>query len=147
MNRPTPGRPFDVGLVSWFCRCSAGVIGSAYLKDPNDPKWKDDPATIAYLEFMKTRAPGYQAGISDYVMGYSVAEVLTESLRRCGDDLTRENLIKMAKNIDGLQLSMFIPGVTIDVSQDDRRAIHKLQMVRYDGRQWVPITDVIGAPD
>jgi len=42
---------------------------------------------------------------------------------------------------------MFIPGVTIDVSQDDRRAIHKLQMVRYDGRPWVPITDVIGAPD
>jgi hypothetical protein len=53
----------------------------------------------------------------------------------------------MATNIEGFQLSMFIPGVTIDVAQGDRRAIHKLQVVRYDGKRWVPITDVIGAPD
>jgi branched-chain amino acid transport system substrate-binding protein len=132
----------DVGGES-----AAGVVSAVYMKDPNDSRWRDDPATKAYLEFMKKWAPGYQAGLSDYVMGYSVAEVLSEILRRCGDNLTRENVIKMATNIESFQLSMFIPGVTVDVAQGDRRAIHKLQVVRYDGKRWVPITDVIGAPD
>jgi branched-chain amino acid transport system substrate-binding protein len=128
-------------------RNAAGVISGLYLKDPKDSRWRDDAATKVYLEFMKKWAAGYDANASEYVMGYSVAEAVTELFRRCGDDLTRENLIKMATHIDGYQPSMFIPGVTIDVTPDNRAAIHKLQISRYDGNGWIPITDVIGTSD
>ena len=120
-----------------------GVISAAYQKDPNDPQWQDDPAMKAWNDWMDKYNP--RVDKSDYyaVYGYNIARALTEVLRRCGDDLTRENIMRVASHLD-LELAMLLPGIRARTSPDDLRALRQMRLVRFDGERWVLFGDVIG---
>jgi len=78
-------------------------------------------------------------------MGYSIAEFFVHILKQCGDNLSRENLLQQATNVHEVQLSMFLSGVTLTVTPEDRNAFRKVQMSRYDGKRWVPIAGIVSA--
>ena len=121
---------------------STGAITALWLKSPEDPMWDADAGMKEYRAFMKEWAPNEE--IENSVFAYSTAQMIVEILKSCGDDLSRENLIKQATNIRGLQLPMFLPGVTINVSPSARIGWRKARMARFDGTRWVLLDDVIG---
>jgi branched-chain amino acid transport system substrate-binding protein len=125
------------GLVA-----STGAVTALWLKSPEDPIWDADDGMKEYRAFMKEWAPSEL--IEESVFAYSTAQMIVEILKNCGDDLSRENLIHQATNIRGLQLPMFLPGVTIDVSPSSRIGWRKARMARFDGSKWVLLDDVIG---
>lgn len=122
---------------------SVGVISSNFLKDPTDPQWKDDAATKEWLRWMKRYYPDGSIADAYNVYGYSYSQALVEILKRCGDDLTRENVMKQATNLKNIELPMFLPGIKITTSPTDYRIIKQLQLMRFDGKRWVLFGDVI----
>ena len=101
--------------------------------------WDADEGMKAYRAFMKKWAP--KEIVEESVFAYSTAQMIVEVLKNCGDDLTRENLINQATNIRGLQLPMFLPGVTINISPSARIGWTKARMARFDGSRWVLLDD------
>ena len=93
--------------------------------------WDADDGMKEYRAFMKEWAPHEQ--IEETAFAYSTAQFIVEILRNCGDDLSRENLIKQATNIRNLQLPIFLPGVTINISPSNRIGWRKARMARFDG--------------
>jgi branched-chain amino acid transport system substrate-binding protein len=115
---------------------SKGLITVTYGKDPSDPKWKDDPGMKKYFEFMDKY---YPSGSKDSVFntyGYGTAELMVHVLKQCGDDLTRENLMKQATNIADFAGSLGLPGMSVTTTHDDYRVIKQFQMQRFDGTRW-----------
>jgi len=122
---------------------SVDIISVAYLKDPTDPLWKEDPAMKDYLEFMGKYLPGANVYDSMNVFGYSAAQTLAHVLEQCGDDLSRENLMRQATSIKGLQLPMALPGILINTTPEQRTALRSVQLARFDGQAWQLFGDVI----
>jgi branched-chain amino acid transport system substrate-binding protein len=113
-----------------------GVVSTAYLKDPLDPTWNGDEGYQRWLAFMNEYMPGADKADSSTVYGYSVAQTLAEVLRMCGDDLTRENVMKQAASLKDLTLDMLLPGITINTSSTDFAPIKQEQLMRFDGEKW-----------
>jgi branched-chain amino acid transport system substrate-binding protein len=121
---------------------SVGVISSAYVKDPTDPQWKADPATRDWLAWMKKYfADGDLAEIYN-VYAYTNAQLLVQVLKRCGDDLSRENIMKQAASLQNLELPMLLPGVRINTSATDYEPVKQLQLMRFDGKAWVRFGEI-----
>ena len=123
---------------------SIGVISANFFKDPTDLHWNNDAATREWLAWMKRYYPDGNAADVYNVYGYSYSQVLVEILKRCGDDLTRENVMKQATNLKNIELPMLLPGIKITTSPADYRIIKQLQLMRFDGKQWVLFGDVMG---
>ena len=123
---------------------SLGVVSAAFLKDPTDAQWNNDAATKEWLAWMKRYYPDGSIGDIYNVYGYSYSQALVEILKRCGDNLTRENVMKQSTNLKNIELPMFLPGVKITTSLTDYRIVKQLQLMRFDGKQWVLFGDVIG---
>jgi ABC-type branched-subunit amino acid transport system substrate-binding protein len=123
---------------------SIGIITAKYYKDPSDPQWQSDPAFKEWLAWMQRYNP--EGNLSDYynVLGYNLAMTMVHVLRQCGDDLSRENIMRQAANIHGLTLPMLLPGVTINTSPTDYRPLKQARLVRFDGKSWVPFGDLMG---
>ena len=115
---------------------SKGILTTVYLKDPTDPTWKDDPAYREWLAFMDKYYPDGDKTSTFTVYGYLVAQTLVATLKQCGDDLTRENVMKQAANLKDLQLDMLLPGITINTSPDDFAPIKQMQMEKFNGERW-----------
>ena len=120
-----------------------GIISIVYFKDPTDPKWRDDQGYKDWLAFMQKYYPDGNLADNFNVIGYSTVQTLVEVLKRCGDDLSRENIMKVASHLE-LELPMLLPGVKITTSPSDFRPIKQLQLQRFDGAHWVPFGDIIG---
>jgi branched-chain amino acid transport system substrate-binding protein len=123
---------------------SVGVISSAYVKDPTDPQWKADAATRDWLTWMKKYFPDGDLAEIYNVYAYTNAQLLIYVLKQCGDDLTRENVMKQAASLKNFELPMLLPGVRINTSATDYDPIKQLQLMRFDGKQWVRFGDVTG---
>jgi branched-chain amino acid transport system substrate-binding protein len=123
---------------------SVGVISSAYVKDPTDPQWKTDAATKEWLTWMRNYFPDGDVAEIYNVYAYTNAQLLIQVLKQCGDDLTRENVMKQAANLKDFELPMLLPGVRINTSATDYDPIKQLQLMRFDGRQWVRFGEVTG---
>ena len=123
---------------------SIGLISSAVAKDPSDAQWRDDRAVKDYLAWARTWYPNGDPMAWDNVVGYSKGQLMAEVLRRCDDDLTRENLLRQATHIKHLQLPMMLPGITIDLSPSDYLPIEQVQLIRFDGKQWVRFGEIEG---
>ena len=120
-----------------------GVMSSDSAKDPSDPTWADDPAVKDYLAWNKKYTPAQdQDSNASSPTGYLSAEMLAEVLKRCGDDLTRANVMKVATSLHDLTLPLLLPGVTLSTSPDNYFPMHTLQMKRFDGTRWV----LVGKP-
>ncbi len=115
---------------------SKGILTTVYLKDPTDPTWKDDPAYREWLAFMDKYYPDGDKTSTFTVYGYLVAQTLVATLKQCGDDLTRENVMKQAANLKDLQLGMLLPGIAINTSPDDFAPIKQMQMEKFNGERW-----------
>jgi branched-chain amino acid transport system substrate-binding protein len=115
---------------------AAGVISTAYAKDPNDKQWENDADYRDWLAFMKKYRPEADLTLGSHVYAYSSARLMVDILRACGDQLTRENVLKQAASIKAVQLPMFLPGVVVSSGPDDYRLIRSLQPVTFDGKRW-----------
>jgi branched-chain amino acid transport system substrate-binding protein len=123
---------------------AVGIISSAYLKDATDQRWANDAAIGKWREFMKKYYPdGDQADIFN-VYGYTVGATVEEVLKKSGDNLTRENVMKQAASLKGFRVETMLPGITITTGADDFAPIESVQLERFNGKQWELFGDVMG---
>jgi ABC-type branched-subunit amino acid transport system substrate-binding protein len=122
---------------------SVGVITSQYMKDPLDERWKNDKGMKDWYAFMTKYYPDGDLKDSFNVYGYAAAQTLAQVLKQCGDNLTRENVMKQAANLKDWQPSTILPGININTSPTDFAPIKSMQLVRFDGTKYVPFGDVI----
>jgi ABC-type branched-subunit amino acid transport system substrate-binding protein len=123
---------------------SVGLISAAYFKDPVDPQWKNDPGFKEYSAWFKKYYPEGDINDGFNVSGYLIAQGVAYVLKACGDDLSRENVMKQMTSIKDLQLAMMLPGIKWNTSPDDYFLIESAQLVRFDGKQWVRFGKIIG---
>jgi branched-chain amino acid transport system substrate-binding protein len=125
---------------------STGVISTFYRKDPDNPEMQNDPAVKEWQAWMKKYYP--EGNIRDIlnIFGYSAAQTMVQVLKQCGDDLTRENVMKQTANLKNLELPMFLPGIKINTSPMDFFPIEQEQLGKFDGTRWVLFGKIIDAP-
>jgi branched-chain amino acid transport system substrate-binding protein len=123
---------------------SKGVLSSNYLKDPTDPAWKDDPAIKEWLAFMDKYSPDGDKSSTFSVYGYLLAQTLVQVLKQCGDELTRENVMKQAANLKDLELGLLLPGIKINTSPSDYFPVEQMQMTRFNGQYGERFGPIIG---
>ena len=122
---------------------SIGLITGRYYKDPTDARWDGDPGMIAWRAFMKTYYPEGNLIDSTNVAGYAQARTLVQVLKQCGDNLTRENVMKQAASLRDFGTGVILPGITINTSTSDFAPIKAIQLARFDGKTWVPFGEAI----
>ena len=126
--------------------CSTGVITAQYQKDPTDPQWHDTAGYKEWAAFMDSEIPDGDRGDVNYAYGYNASKLLTHVLENC-DDLSREGIMGCAANIQGLQLPMVLPGITVDTSPTDFYPIQAEQLSKFDGEKWRLFGEVIDASE
>jgi len=115
---------------------SKGVISVNYGKDPLDPTWKDDPGMKKYFDFMAKYYPEGDKNSSINTYGYGTAQLMVHVLKQCGDNLTRENVLKQATNLKDVQLDLALPGISASTTPNDYRVNKQLQMMKFNGERW-----------
>ena len=115
---------------------SKGVISVNYGKDPLDPTWKDDAGMKKYLDFMTKYYPEGDKESLFNTYGYQTAQLMVYVLKQCGDDLTRENVMKQAASLKNVELDLGLPGMKINTGPDDYRVNKQLQMMKFNGERW-----------
>jgi branched-chain amino acid transport system substrate-binding protein len=123
---------------------SVGLITLGYLKEPTDKQFENDPAIVKWREFMQKYYPDGSLVDNLNVYGYSVAATIAQVLTQCGDNLTRENIMRQAASMKGFRVETLLPGVMISTSSDDFAPIEAGQLQRFNGKEWVRFGDVVG---
>jgi ABC-type branched-subunit amino acid transport system substrate-binding protein len=119
------------------------IISTAYLKDPTDPTWKDDPGVKEWRAFMEKYYPnGDKLDLND-IYGYAVAQTMVQVLKQCGDELTRANIMRQAASLKDFSSPVMLPGIKINTSPDDFFPIEQMQLMQFDGQAWHLFGDVI----
>jgi hypothetical protein len=124
---------------------SQGIISAAYLKDVSDPQWENDPGMKKFLAFLAKEYPEGNKLDGSIVVGYGVAQTMVQVLTQCGDDLSRENIMRQAANLKDFRTEMLLPGIKINTSPTDFAPISQLQLQRFKGEKWELFGDVISA--
>ncbi|MGY4475861.1 ABC transporter substrate-binding protein [Bradyrhizobium sp. USDA 3364] len=120
-----------------------GVISAAYAKDASDPQWKDDAGMKAFDELLARYMPDTNRVDASAMTGYNMATTMVEVLRRCGDDLTRANVMKQAASLKQFAQGGLLPGVTLSTGPADFQPIEQLQLMQFKGERWQLFGDVI----
>jgi len=115
---------------------STGIITAAYLKEVDDPAWKDDPGMKEYLAFMKKYYPEGNPSDSLNVYGFSVARTIEHVLKQCGDNLTRDNVMKQAASVKGLKVDTLLPGIIVNTGASDYAPLQAVQLQRFNGKAY-----------
>jgi branched-chain amino acid transport system substrate-binding protein len=123
---------------------SVGLITTAYLKEPTDKQFESDAAIVKWRDFMKKYYPDGSLIDNLNVYGYSVAQTIAQVLKQCGDNLTRENVIRQAASMKGYRVDTLLPGIAINTSADDFAPIEAVQLQRFNGKEWVRFGEVMG---
>ena len=113
-----------------------GIISTGYLKDPTDPQWKEDAGFKNWSAFVDKYMPGGDKTNANLVYGYTVAQGLVEVLKKCGDNLTRENVMKQAASLKDAKFEMLLPGITVNTSATDFAPIQQEQLQKFTGDRW-----------
>jgi len=116
---------------------SKGLLTTYYIQDPTDPQWKNGQGYKDWLAFMKKYYPEGSVEDAFNVYGYSVAQTLVHVLKQCGNDLSRENIMRQAASIKDLTVPMLLPGIKINTSATDFAPIEQEQLAKFDGERWV----------
>jgi branched-chain amino acid transport system substrate-binding protein len=119
-----------------------GIISDNSFKDPTDPQWLNDAGYKQWLAFMDKYYPNGDKTDNQTVYGYSIAQMTVQVLKQCGDDLTRENVMKQAANLH-LALPMLLPGIEINTSATNFAPIRQAQMRKFEGERYVPFGPVL----
>jgi branched-chain amino acid transport system substrate-binding protein len=121
------------------------IISAAYMKDASDPQWDNDPGMKEFYAFMAKDFPEGDKLDQSTVVGYGVAQTLVQVLKQCGDNLTRDNIMKQAANLKDFRTEVMLPGIKIDTSPTDFAPISSLQLMKLKGERWNLFGDVISA--
>jgi branched-chain amino acid transport system substrate-binding protein len=124
---------------------SQDIISAAYMKDASDPQWDNDPGMKEFYAFMAKDFPEGDKLDQSTVVGYGVAQTLVQVLKQCGDNLTRDNIMKQAANLKDFRTEVMLPGIKIDTSPTDFAPISSLQLMKFKGERWNLFGDVISA--
>jgi branched-chain amino acid transport system substrate-binding protein len=122
-----------------------GIISSSYLKDTSDPQWKDDAGMKAFDEFLAKYLPEGNRIDANLMYGYTVAQGLVHVLKNCGDNLTRENIMKQAASLKDFRTEVLLPGIKINTGPNDFAPISQLQLMKFKGEKWELFGDIISA--
>ncbi len=129
-------------------RCT-GIVTVQWYKDPSDAAWATSPDMVDFVAFVKQYMPNDSLQDATPVPGYVNAYMLALVLRRCGDELTRDNVLKIATSIKDETPPLLLPGITLSNSPTDYSAFHQLKLMRFNGKTFEPFGDLIdlgGAP-
>jgi ABC-type branched-subunit amino acid transport system substrate-binding protein len=124
---------------------SQNIVSATYQKDPTDPQWNDDAGIKNFDTFLTKYFPEGNREDLNLMTGYNVAQTMVYVLKKCGDDLTRANIMKQAASIKSLQLEGLLPGVTINTSATDFAPIKQFQLRKFKGERWELFGDVISS--
>ncbi len=138
------GSSVSSGLAPAGLDKAVGLITGAYMKDPSDPQWKTDPGYRDWLAFMNEHMPGSDLSDINNVYGYCAAQTGVQVFTQCGNDLSRENIMRQAANLD-VQLPMFQNGIRYHTTATDFLGIKRLRLQRFDGKAWVPFGEPVAA--
>ncbi|MBR0691887.1 ABC transporter substrate-binding protein [Bradyrhizobium lablabi] len=119
------------------------IISSQYLKDPTDPQWKTDAGMIAWNQFLDKYYPEANRADAFVMFAYTVAQGLVHVLKACGDDLTRENVMKQAASIRDLELGGLLPGIKVNTSATDFAPLSQLQLIKFKGETWERFGEIL----
>ena len=122
---------------------AVGIISAGYFKEPTDPQWANTPEFKEWLDWMKKYNLSGNLADGLNVYGYSAAQTMVAVLKACGNDLTRENLMKQSASIHDLKLPMLLPGIVVSTSATDFAPIKQMQLIKFDGTTWQLFGDVI----
>jgi branched-chain amino acid transport system substrate-binding protein len=122
-----------------------GIISDSSFKDATDPQWRDDAGLKLWSLFMDKYYPSGDKNDVQTVYGYSTAQMTAQVLKQCGDDLTRENVMREAANLHDVELPMLLPGIRLNTSASNFGPIRQAQMRRFDGERYVPFGPVLSA--
>ena len=121
---------------------SMDIVSAVYLKDPADPQWRDDDGIRQFRAFMSKYYPDGDQENGTTVFGYGAAKAFVQVLKQCGDDLTRDNIMKQMTSLD-MKIDVYLPGIRIKTSPTDYSPIDQLQLVKFDGQRFEPFGSVI----
>lgn len=124
---------------------AVGIVAATFLKDPGDKKWADDSGMKWYRGHFAKYLPGADIGDANYLYGTQQGQILEQVLKQCGNDLSRENIVRQARSIRGLSLPTLIPGITVNTGPDNSMAYTQLQLQRWTGSSWEQFGEVLGA--
>jgi branched-chain amino acid transport system substrate-binding protein len=124
---------------------SAGIVSATYYKDPADPQFAGDDSVKEFKRLMVKFAPNADTSDINYITGYNQGAILEQLLKQCGDDLSRDNIMKQARNIRDLVLPMTIPGIVVNTDAVNSQAITQLKLERWTGTEWQGFGDVVSA--
>ena len=122
---------------------AVGIISASYGKDPTDPQWQNGTEYKDWLAWMQKYNASSNTADTNAVYGYNVSQTLIHVLKMCGNDLTRENIMKQAANIQDLKLPMLLPGIVVSTSATDFAPIKQMQLQKFDGTTWQLFGEVI----
>ncbi len=123
---------------------ATGIISDTSFKDPTDPQWQNDAGYQWWSAFMDKYLPSGDRSDLANVYGSSIAATTVQVLKQCGDDLTRENVMRQAANLHHLELTMLLPGITVNTSPTDFAPVKQVQMKRFDGERFIPFGPILG---
>ena len=121
------------------------IVTAQYLKDPTDPQWADDAEMQAWRAWMTKWMPAAVQADANYVFAYAVTSLMHETLRKCGDDLTRANLMRQAASHRALRVPLLLPGITVDTSPTDFYPVQSMRLARFKGESWELFGDIVTA--
>jgi branched-chain amino acid transport system substrate-binding protein len=124
---------------------SKGLVTTQFLKQPADPAWANDEEVKAYKDFLAKYAPTANPDDYSVLVAYMNVNALTIVLKKCGDELTRENLIRQATSLHGQRIAMMLPGISISTQPDDYTPFKTLRIATFDGTSWNLTGDPISA--
>ena len=126
---------------------SKDLVSLQFVKFPGDPEWTDDSGMKAYYAFMKEWAPNEAASDSTAAFAYMTSQLIETILRNCGNDLSRENVLKQATTLRGVELPLLLPGIKVGYSPTDYSPIKQARVSRFDGTKWVRFGALVSAED
>jgi len=121
------------------------IISAAYLKDASDKQWDNDPGMKEFYAFMTKDFPEGDKLDGGTVVGFGVAQTLVQVLKQCGDNLTRENVMKQAASLKDFRTEVLLPGIKINTGPNDFAPISQLQLMKFKGEKWELFGDIISA--
>ncbi|WP_426421084.1 ABC transporter substrate-binding protein [Bradyrhizobium genosp. A] len=124
---------------------SQGILSASYLKDGSDPQWNADDGMKRFYDFLAEFDPKANKLEAGVVFGYAAAQTMTKVLQMCGDNLTRDNIMKQAASLRDFQPDTLLPGIKISTAADNFAPIEQLQMMRFKGKSWELFGDIISS--
>ena len=124
---------------------SKGLITALYQKEITDPQWKNDKGYLDWVAFMKKYYPEGALDDQSNAYGYLAAQTLVQVLKQCGNDLSRENIMRQAANLKNVELPLLLPGVKINTSPTDFAPIEQEQLAKFDGERWAIFGEMVEA--